>query len=193
MSANIAPGKIAIVLIDLQKGVLAMPLAPYGTAQLLEKCLALAKAVKAAGGLIVAINAHFGPDGILAPHGEVDAPISAGSDPDYAELNADLLSLEPDICITKRSWGAFHGTELDTQLRRRGVETIVLCGVATNFGVETTAREAWQHNYSLLIAEDATTSFSAEMHRFPVEVIFPRLSRVRTVAEIIQMISVRSR
>jgi nicotinamidase-related amidase len=74
---------------------------------------------------------------------------------------------------------------IDLQLRRRGINTIILGGIATNFGVESTAREAWQHNYAVIVAEDACTSMDAEMHRFSMEKILPRLSLVRSAAEII--------
>ena len=70
------------------------------------------------------------------------------------------------------------------QLRRRGVTTIVLGGIATNFGVESTARSAWEHGYAVVIAEDATTSLTAEMHTFSVEHILPRIGIVSRAADI---------
>ena len=71
------------------------------------------------------------------------------------------------------------------ELRRRGIDTIVLAGIATNFGVESTAPEAWQHNYAVVVAEDACTSMGPDMHRFAVEKILPRIARVRSTAEIL--------
>ena len=62
---------------------------------------------------------------------------SDGLPADWADFAPEIGSLRADIVITKRHWGAFYGTELDLQLRRRGVNTIVLAGVATNFGVES--------------------------------------------------------
>jgi nicotinamidase-related amidase len=81
-------------------------------------------------------------------------------------------------------WGAFHGTELDLQLRRRGIQTIVLGGLATNIGVESTARQAWEHGYAILLVEDATSSLSRELHDFAVKNIFPRLSCIVKAADI---------
>src|SRR5262249_51459503 len=101
-----------------------------------------------------------------------------------AEFVPEISALNSEVVITKRQWGAFHGTELDLQLRRRGIDTIVLVGIATNFGVESTAREAWQHGYSVIVAEDACTSMSADMHAFSVEKILPRISRVRSTEEV---------
>jgi nicotinamidase-related amidase len=83
-----------------------------------------------------------------------------------------------DLQVTKRQWGAFHGTELDLQLRRRGIRTIVLGGVATHSGVESTARQAYERGYELLIVKDATTSSDAEAHAMSMKHIMPRLARV---------------
>jgi nicotinamidase-related amidase len=116
----------------------------------------------------------------------VDQPFAmppGGFPENFSEL-IDGLAKPGDILVTKRQWGAFHGTELDLQLRRRGIQTIVLGGVATNMGVESTARQAWEHGYAVVLAEDAATTFSAEMHAFAFEHIFPRLSRVTKADEI---------
>ena len=85
---------------------------------------------------------------------------------------------EGDLVIVKRQWGAFYGTDLDQQLRRRGVNTVVIGGIATNMGVESTARSAWELSYDVVIAEDVCSSMSADWHRFSVEHILPMISRV---------------
>jgi nicotinamidase-related amidase len=87
--------------------------------------------------------------------------------------------------IIKRHWGAFTGTELDLQLRRRGVKRIVLGGIATNFGVESTARSANELGYEQVFAEDAMTSVHADAHAFSVRIILPRLGQVRSTREIL--------
>jgi nicotinamidase-related amidase len=91
--------------------------------------------------------------------------------------------------VTKRHWGAFYGTELEQQLLRRGIKTIILGGVATNFGVESTARAAFDRGYEILFAEDAMSSISAEAHDFSVRSLFPRIGRVRTVDQILAGLS----
>ena len=93
---------------------------------------------------------------------------------------------ENDVLILKRHWGAFYGTELDLQLRRRHIETIVIGGIATNFGVESTARSAYELGYHLIFAEDAMASFNQTNHNFATENIFPRLGRVRSTVEIVR-------
>ena len=189
VTLEIDPGKTALVLIDLQAGILANTLAPYDSETVVASGLTLARAVKAAGGYVVAVNVDFGPGRIHGPQGLIDNPMPGGATPpDYADIRPELLELA-DIVVTKRQWGALHGTELDTLLRRRGIDTVIVGGVATNFGVETTVREGWSHGYSMIVAEDASTTFSAEMQDFPMKYVFPRIARVRTVAEIVDALA----
>ena len=101
----------------------------------------------------------------------------------WTEL-ADGLAEPSDLRVTKRQWGAFYGTDLDLQLRRRGVTSVVIGGIATNIGVESTARAAHEHGYGVVLVEDATTGRSAEMHAFAFEQVFPMLARVAKADEI---------
>ena len=87
--------------------------------------------------------------------------------------------------LTKPQWGAFYGTELGQQLLRRSIRTIVLAGIATNFGVESTARAAFGQGYELVFAEDAMSSVSTDAHSFTVNNLFPRMGRVRSAEQII--------
>ena len=157
-----------LVLIDLQKGVLAMPVAPHPATEVYQRSMQLAQRFRAA-------DAHRLP---------VDQPTDFASLPaGWDEFPEPLPS--SDLVITKRQWGAFYGTELDLQLRRRGIGRIVLGGIATNIGVESTARSAAEHGYELVIPEDLCSSFSAEMHAFSFKYILPRLARITTSDEII--------
>ena len=180
------PKTTALVLIDLQKGIVGRPLAPHSGADVVKNSVELAERFRRAGATVVLVNVGWLPDFKDALHQPVDMPMTppAGGFPsDFMEL-ADGLAKPGDIRITKRQWGAFYGTELDLQLRRRGIQTIVLGGIATNIGVESTARQAWEHGYALVLAEDATSSQSAEMHNFAIQNIFPRISRILKAAEI---------
>ena len=132
------------------------------------------------------ISSAFAPDRSDALKAPVDRPIQAptgGFPEDWSEL-AEGLAEASDLKVTKRQWGAFYGTDLDLQLRRRGVTTVVIGGVATNMAVESTARAAHEHGYAVVLAEDAATTFSAEMHAFAFEHIFPHLGRVAKADEI---------
>jgi nicotinamidase-related amidase len=176
---TVDPKSTALVLIDLQDGILRYPLAPLSGQELLSQGKALAEKFRAAGAPVVLVNVGWAADSQDALHAPVDNPTHPkdGFPAGFSKLAEDLAA-EGDILITKRQWGAFTGTELDLQLRRRGIRTIVLGGVATNLGVESTARQAWELNYGVVLARQATTSLNAEMHEFAVNRIFPRISRV---------------
>jgi nicotinamidase-related amidase len=188
MPLSLAPRTTALVLIDFQKGVLAMPLAPRGAPEIIANAAAIATGLARAGGTLVLVHVAFSGNMIDRLSQPVDAPMAlppGGLPPDWAEFAPGIADLPADVVIVKRQWGAFHGTELDLQLRRRGIATVILAGVATNFGVESTAREAWQNNYAVIVAEDACASVSAEHHAFSIGKILPRVARVRGTAEIL--------
>jgi nicotinamidase-related amidase len=182
------PRTTALVLIDVQKGVLSMPLAPYGAAQVVQNAARLGLHFDEVGALVVLVHVAFSGAAVDRLSQPVDAasPAPAGGLPaDWTEFAPEIAALRAGVVIAKRQWGAFYGTELDLQLRRRGIATVVLAGVATNFGVESTAREAWQHNYAVVVAEDACTSLGEDLHRFSIDKILPRIARVRSTAEIV--------
>ena len=161
----------ALVLIDLQKGIVSRATAPYSGAEVLKAAIELTVRFRQAGATVVLVNVAFSPDFKDALRQPVDQPpiLPPGGFPaGFTEL-ADGLAQPGDLRITKRQWGAFHGTELDLQLRRRGIQTMVLGGIATNIGVESTARQAWEHGYAVVLAEDATSGMSAEMHEFAIK------------------------
>jgi nicotinamidase-related amidase len=167
----------SLVLIDLQRGVLARTTAPHAPAEVLRRSMLLAQRFRGAGALVVWVRVSFSSDLADALRPPVDEPTNyAGLPAGWDEFPEPLPPR--DLVITKRQWGAFYGTELDLQLRRRGVRCIVLGGIATNMGVESTARAAAEHGYELVIAEDLCSSLSAEMHAFSFKHIFPRLARV---------------
>ena len=182
------PRHTAVVLVDLQKGTLAMPLQPHSSAAIIANAMRLAEACAAAGGLVVRVRIDFSQHYVDRLQQPVDMPIKlppGNPPPDFAEFPPEVAAIPADLTITKRQWSAFFGTELDLQLRRRSAATVILGGIATNFGVESTARDAWYQNYAVVVAEDATSSLDAELHRFSIEKILPRLARVRSTAEIV--------
>lgn len=109
------------------------------------------------------------------------------SPPHYPEgwdqIVPELAQYQGTYTLTKHQWGAFFGSDLDLQLRRRGIRTIVLCGISTSIGVDTTAREAYQLGYDQVFAEDAMGASSREEHEFVCKTIFSRIGRIRTSAE----------
>jgi nicotinamidase-related amidase len=170
------PKTTALVLIDLQNGILGRKLAPISADELVARGTALAEKFRAAWAPVMLVSAKPNLDG---PERQVDEPsalpkvLPAG----FADL-APGLAQPGDILITKPTWGAFFRTDLDAELRSRHVRTIVLGGVATQVGVDTTARQAWELGYELVIARDATTSGAVEPHEATMRHIFPRIARV---------------
>ena len=182
------PTTSALILIDLQKGITTFPTKPLTAQEIITNAQKLVKVFHEKKSLVVLVHVTGSPDGKDMLHPTVDEPMMRGGDrpKDWAEFVPEVAPQENDIVITKRQWGAFYGTELDLQLRRRGIRTIVIGGIATNMGVESTARDAFERNYELIFVEDAMGSMTAEDHTFAIKRIFPRIGRIRNAATIIQ-------
>jgi nicotinamidase-related amidase len=181
----------ALVLIDLQGGILGRQTAPHSARDVLARSVLLAEQFRSAGGLVVLVRVSFSPDGgdRLTPPTD-DPPLPAATQPGWDEISPALGRDPKYIVITKRQWGAFYGTQLDLQLRRRGIRTIVIGGIATNFGVESTARDAFERGYGLVFVEDAMAGLSAEAHSFAISTIFPRIGRVRSTEQVMNALQV---
>lgn len=182
--------KTALVVIDLQQGIAhaGRESAPYSTTQVVENATELVKTFteKNAFVVFVKVSSVDGKD-MLRP--KTDMNIGAMQLPEgWDNLIPEFADYPEAHVITKRQWGAFFGTDLDLQLRRRGIDTIVLCGISTSIGVDTTAREAYQHGYQQVFAEDAMTASAREEHEYVCKHIFPRIGRIRTSEEVAGML-----
>lgn len=178
----------ALVLIDLQRGILPFAGGPYSAQQVVANAARLAQRFRTLGSPVILVRVGWSDTFAEALKQEVDqpSPTPAGGLPaTWWEFPEELAVSDHDIKVIKRQWGAFYGTDLDLQLRRRGIKTIVLAGISTNIGVESTARSAWEHGYGQIIVEDACSAHSAEEHNASVNVIFPRISRVRTAEQVL--------
>jgi nicotinamidase-related amidase len=184
----IDPQKTALVLIDLQQGIVGRPVVPHSGPEVVQNSARLASRFRALGATVVLVRVAFHCD--LKDFLDVPVDEPSGFDPstfppNWFDLTPEIGPLAGDIVITKHQWGAFYGTELDLQLRRRNVRTIVIGGISTNIGVESTSRSAYEHGYAQVFVEDAMASFSAEMHAFAVRNIFPRMGNVRSTEEVL--------
>jgi nicotinamidase-related amidase len=175
----------ALVLIDLQGSNMARLLAPHTAEDVLARAVSLADGLRAKGVTIVFVRVIVSE--LLDLPVDAPFPKPASEPPAGASELVNAINVRPtDLVVTKRHWGAFYGTDLEQQLLRRGIQTIILGGVATNFGVESTARAAFDRGYKIIFAEDAMSSISAEAHNFSVSNLFPRIGRVRTVDQILE-------
>ena len=172
----------ALVLIDLQRGIVSRDTKPYAAADVVARGAKLARRFRETGGMVVLVHVGYSADDgdRLKPVTDAPPAISGPLPPDWSELVPELERSPSDVVVLKRQWGAFYGTQLDLQLRRRGVRTIVIGGISTNFGVESTARDAWERNYQVVFVEDAMAGLSDDAHAFAIQNIFPRLGVVRS-------------
>lgn len=183
------PKKVAFIAVDLQKD-LPMTYHPYPYATITENAGKLARAFEQAGALNVffKVDTTDGKD-MLNPIADRSMVAKGAADigdrQKFDQLTPELDCIKHALRITKHQWGSFYGTELDLQLRRRGIDTIVLSGVAIGFDVDTTAREAYQHGYHIIFAEDAMGALSEQEYEYEVNYIFPFMGRVRKTDDII--------
>ncbi|WP_409463613.1 isochorismatase family protein [Amycolatopsis sp. GA6-003] len=181
---DLDPGTTALVLVDLQAGVLGMPLAPLSGDEVAAAARELAARARLAGVPVVLVTVAFPGSG--GPAVDASGPPMPEVQPPGWDQIVEGVAEEGDLRVVKAGWGAFSSTGLEALLRERGIETIVLAGVATNFGVEGTAREAAARGFGVVVVSDATSSVSAAHHDFSLTQILPGISRVRTAAEVVR-------
>jgi nicotinamidase-related amidase len=181
------PKKTALVLIDLQNAIVSRDTNPYSASEVVQRSRSLADAFRTRGATVVFIHVLM-HDFLLLP---ADETMSIPKDiPASASEIVPSAGMQPgDLLIAKRHWGAFAGTNLEQELRSRGVETVVLAGIATNIGVESTLRQGTGLGFAFITVEDACTTFSKEMQEFAFKSIFPRLSKVRNTHQVLEAIT----
>lgn len=173
----------ALIVIDLQKGIVGMPGPAHPIDGVVANAAALAAAFRRHGLPVALVNVAGG-----AP-GRTERQLARGALPaDWMELVAELDRQPDDILVTKKSWGVFASSDLAERLRARGVTQVVVCGIATSIGVESTARQAYEGGFNVTLATDAMTDMSAEAHENSVTRIFPRLGETGTTAAIVALL-----
>ena len=184
MPATLDPAT-ALVLIDLQHGITALPTA-HPSEQIVARCARMADAFRVNGKLVAATRVTFARDGgDVIKTRTAESPANVKPVPDYGELRAEIGLSDGDVLITKRGWSAFYGTELDLELRRRKVTGIVLAGISTSIGVESTARAANERGYELTIVTDAITDTDEGAHLNSLRAIFPQIAELATTEEVL--------
>jgi nicotinamidase-related amidase len=182
MSLTTLDQRTALLVVDLQEGVISLPTVHPAT-DVVERAASLAKAFRAHGLPVVLINVAGG-----AP-GRTELPRSTSKPkPNWTDLVPQLQVSDDDHLVTKKSWSAFHGTVLDEYMRSVNVSQVVIAGIATSIGVESTARSAHDHGYNVTLATDAMTDLDAEAHYNTVERIFPKLGETGTTAALLTLL-----
>jgi nicotinamidase-related amidase len=175
----------ALLVIDLQKGIVARQTAPYPAADVVAKASDLLKAFRTHKLPVVLVHVVGG-----AP-GRNEQPKPPAPAPDWAEFVPELDRQLGDHVVAKRTWGAFAHTGLEEHLKAQGVTQVVIVGIATAVGVESTARQAYEAGFNVTLAIDAMTDLNAETHANSVARIFPRIGETGTAADIIGLLDLR--
>lgn len=200
--ARLDPARTALLLFDFLDGHVNRDAASRARyAPVVANAAALLAAARETGAMVVYANADHRADRStsartlrdtdnrlrpLAP-GASDGPLLTGGTPE-TRVVAELAPRPEDVVVPKHRWSAFHGTYLDLALRTRRVDTIVLAGGSSDVGIASTAFAARDFDYNLVIAADACTSPEQDNHEQLMRRIFPRMARVRTTREILEML-----
>ena len=178
--------KTALIVVDLQKGIVGLPtIHPIG--DVIACARTLANAFRRQGLPVVLVNVEGG-----APGRTEQPPRTAPWPEGWADLIPELDRQPGDIVVTKRTWGAFANTDLEARLKARGVTQVVIAGVATATGVESTARQAYEQGFNVTLALDAMTDRRPEAHDYSVKNVFPRLGETGTTRQIVERLTARS-
>lgn len=182
--------KAAFVAIDMQKEIVNNgTLSPHTAASILTNNDLLVRTLKRTAALKVLVNVDISTFPYLSQQTDMGG-MTASVPPEFTDLllKDSLKDTDNMLTIKKYNPSAFFGTSLDLQLRRRGIETIILSGVATTNGVYATALDAFQHGYHIVLAEDACSDRDKESHQLFIKKIFPKTARVRSTKQIIEAI-----
>jgi nicotinamidase-related amidase len=182
MALTTLDAKTALVVIDLQQGIVALP-AVHPTGEIVERSVRVLDAFRRHGLPVVLVNVVAGAPG-RTDHGRNTGDFPAG----FADLVPELKQQPSDHLVTKRTWGAFTNTDLEAHLREQGVTQIVLVGVATSIGVESTARYASELGFNVTLVVDAMTDLNADAHTNSITRIFPRLGETGTTQELLDLL-----
>ena len=173
----------ALIVIDLQKGIVGLPTI-HPTTEIVARCAKLARSFRERGLPVVLVNVT----GAAPGRTDVGPRNLSSLPPDWTELVPELEQQPDDYIVSKQRVGAFIGTSLDETLRKRGVTQVFVTGIATSLGVESTARSAYDYGYNVVIVVDAVTDRDADAHRHCVEKIFPRISETDTTGSVLKLL-----
>lgn len=185
MPVTTLDAKTALIVVDLQKGLAGAMPALFEA--VVERSHALAAAFRAHGLPVVLITVDGGAPGRTEQPARAMGELPAG----FTDI-VDGMDRQPgDIVVTKRTWGAFASTDLERRLRALGVTQVVITGVSTGSGVESTARQAYEAGFNVTLAIDAMADPRAVNHDHCLANVFPRLGETGTTAEIIALLEGR--
>lgn len=187
MSVTILDPNSALIVIDLQKGIVSGDFI-HPIAGIVDRTRQLINAFRAKDLPVVLVNVAGRAPGRTEQGPRASQTFAEG----WTELLPQLDRQPSDLAVTKRSWGAFANTDLEAQLRTRGVTQVVVAGVATSVGVEATARQAYEQGFNVTVALDAITDIREEAHEYSIGNVFPRIAETGSVEDIVSLLENRS-
>lgn len=174
--------KAALIVVDLQQGIVALAGAD-----------AVAPVVRNAAVLAAAFRRHRLPVVLVtvagAAPGRNEQPRNTTPPPaNWTDIVPEMQQQPDDHLVVKQRWGAFTDTGLAAWLKGLGVTQVVLAGVATSIGVESTARFAHELGFNITLAVDAMADLNPDAHVNSVTRIFPRIGETGNTADIVVLL-----
>ncbi|MFF5227928.1 isochorismatase family protein [Dactylosporangium sp. NPDC000521] len=168
-----AASSTALIVVDLMPRIVEQDMGPHRGADVVARAAELATAARNAGGTVVLVR--------------VERP-NVAEQPPGSGFVPEMEPQDGDVVIVKRTIGAFYGTGLADRLRERGVDTVVMAGIATTMGVESTARAAADHGFEVVFAADAMSGMTAAEHEHALTVTLPRFGAVHDTAHVVNIV-----
>lgn len=171
----------ALIVIDLQMGILALDTC-HPTQSVVDNSCRLLEQFRSVKLPVVLVNV------VDVASGRTDQISAKDERPaNWSKLAEALQPESQAYLLTKKTWGAFTDTGLDEYLRSQGVTQVVITGIATSIGVESTARQAWELGYNITLPTDAMTDFNLDVHHNSVNFIFPRMSETGSTQDVLAL------
>ena len=166
--------RTALVAVDLMPRLVDANMGPHPGADVVTRTAALAATLRRCGGTVVLVR--------------VERP-NVAKQPPGSDFVPQLRPRDGDVVIVKRTVGAFYGTALADQLRERGIDTVIMAGLATTMGVESTARAAADHGFEVVFASDAMSGVTAGEHEHALTTVLPRFGAVQHTAHLLTLLA----
>lgn len=182
MTVTVIDKAAALIVVDLQQGIVAVPLA-HPVAGVIGNSVALLEAFRARGLPVVLVNVGGAPPGRtdVNPGGSAQRTVTEG----WTDLIPELGQQPGDITVTKHARSSFSGTGLADTLHGLGVTQVIITGIATSSGVESTARDAHEHGFNVTLPTDAMSDTALARHEHCVARVFPRIAETGSTAEVL--------
>lgn len=185
MPLTMLDSQTALIVVDLQQGIIGSQLI-HSIAEVIDRSVSLSAAFRRNELPVALVNVAGG-----AP-GRTEQPRRHQTFPEgWTDLIPELDPQPNDILVTKRTWGAFASTDLETRLKQKGITQVVITGVATGTGVESTARQAYEAGFNVTLAIDAMTDMRPEAHEYSIRHVFPRLGETGSTQDVLDLLAKR--